>query len=226
MAIRNEDTATNEILKDARYHLATIKAHPNTRPLAAGTETAIIFLREKQTGTERAEDARVEQFALLHRADFEIDERTRTTELDALVIVNKDRNAIPYRACFPNGLVSILSLRGEEQARATRTLTAQLRENLQSVATKHASDLDQLATSVVDVERAWHEAERAAGAAFAEEVIARIGLVRQLQKNEGALAELFPGQRRRVRSFFRPTRRRGAVTTDGSTTDTSSQGAS
>jgi len=58
---------------------------------------------------------------------------------------------------------------------------------------------------------AWLDAERSIAAANAEERIARVELIRQLQKNEGALAEIFPGQRRRARSFFRPTRRRGAA---------------
>jgi hypothetical protein len=40
-------------------------------------------------------------------------------------------------------------------------------------------------------------------------------LIQQMQKNEGALLTVYPGQRRRVRSYFRPAHRRGAAPDTG-----------
>lgn len=80
----------------------------------------------------------------------------------------------------------------------------------------YGKELLRLSNAAVTAELAWKKASTEAATAFGEEVLARTDLVRQLQKNEGALTTLFPGQRRRVRSFFRPTRRRGAAPDDGS----------
>jgi hypothetical protein len=55
-------------------------------------------------------------------------------------------------------------------------------------------------------ERAWKQSETDAAQAMGEELAARTDVVRQMQKNEGALLHLFPGKHARVRSYFRPTR--------------------
>jgi hypothetical protein len=90
-----------------------------------------------------------------------------------------------------------------------------LKDYFPKVAEAHAAELEQLTQAAIDAEALWKQSETASARVFADEVIARTGLVRQMQKNEGALTALYPGQRARVRSYFRPTRRRGAVEPDG-----------
>ncbi len=60
-----------------------------------------------------------------------------------------------------------------------------------------------LAADAAAAETTYEEATTAAGRSQGEEFIARAEMVRQLQKNEGALQSMFPGQKARVRTFFR-----------------------
>lgn len=197
------------------YHRAALKADPQAMHLADAVQSGETALKQRRQTSEDREDVRVEGFALLMRADFELDDRCRAAELDAFSQVHKNRSAPEYRAAFPHGLSALIALRGEEQERAVRTLCAKLRERMPVLADRHEAELVRLAAAGTEAERAWKQAETDAAAAFAEEQIARSELVRQLHKSEGALRTLYPGQPRRVRSFFRPTRRRGAASDDG-----------
>ncbi len=117
---------------------------------------------------------------------------------------------------FPGGLSALVAMRGSEQNEAVGTVVKVLDKRAPDLAKSYVKELSRLSKIAVDAETAWKKAETSASAVFGEEVLARLELVRQLQKNEGALTTLFPGQRRRVRSFFRPTRRRVAAADDGS----------
>jgi hypothetical protein len=68
---------------------------------------------------------------------------------------------------------------------------------------------------VVVARQAWRQVESEEAAALTVEVLARRELVRQLQKNEGALLTIFPGKKRLVRTFFRPTRKKKGGGDDG-----------
>jgi hypothetical protein len=207
MAIRDERSGTDEILRDARFHRAALQGDPATEHLVERTAAAIEAMRTARAATDAREDARLDALAALVRADFELDDRCRTVELDVMAVVSKDRKSPVYRACFPRGLSDLVAGRGSAQAASVRTLVEALRSRVPDVAGRRADDLERLAAAAVAAETAWVEAERQSAATFAQERIARLELVRQLQKNEGALAEVYPGQRRRVRSFLRPTRR-------------------
>jgi hypothetical protein len=215
MAIRDERSGSEEILRDARFHRAALAGDPTTMHLAERVTPGIEALRAARAATDSREDSRLDALAALVRADFELDDRCRHAELEVLGFVNKDRSHAVYRACFPNGLSPLIAGRGREQANAVKTLVEALRSRVPDIGARHAEVLTTLAESATTAETAWKEAERQSAATFGEERIVRLELVRQLQKNEGALTEIFPGQRARVRSFFRPTRRRGAATDAG-----------
>ncbi|AKF10707.1 hypothetical protein [Sandaracinus amylolyticus] len=209
MSLPTDDRASTIILRDARYHRASIKADPTTAHLAERVETGERVLRDAAQATEAAEDARVEAYARLVRADYALDARTRRVELEVLTAVLRDRSTPGYRACFPQGLTALIALRGEEQERATRSLVAALGVHFPDVAAAHGAALTELAAAAVTAERAWLETERLLSAAMGDERLARVELIRALQRNEGALIELFPGDKRQAKSYFRKSARRG-----------------
>jgi hypothetical protein len=215
MALPSEAEATNGILADARFHRAAVKAGADTRHLAERVENAETTLKARRNETESKEEVRLEKLAVLLRSDFELDERCRLVELDVLKAAGKDRKATLYRAAFKNGFSSLIASRGDEQAREVESLATVLREQAAAIAAEHETELLRLAGATRTAEGEWKQAEVDAATAFGQERIARAELIRQLQKNEGALAELFPGKRRKVRSYFRPTRRRGASVPTG-----------
>lgn len=214
MAIRDEESGSAELKRDARFHGAAVIADKRSEHLAAGVQAVVTELTKAALATEAADDARLVALARLTRADFELDERLRELELDVLKAVSKNRKDPLYRAVFPNGLSAVVALRGQEQGEAVDTIVKALDKRAPAIAKDYSKDLARLSKVAVDAEAAWKKAETNASV-FGEEVLARLDLVRQLQKNEGALLTIFPGQRRRVRSFYRPTRRRGAAPDDG-----------
>lgn len=215
MAIRDERTSTAEILRDSRFHRAALAADPRTAQLAAGLGAAEAKLRKAAGDHDERDNLRTDALAVLLRTDFELDEKLRLCELAVLAAVNKNREELGYKAVFPRGLSAVLVLRGEEAAKKVVTLAGNLKKHFPKLAPDYGVDLAKMAQGSSGAERAWRQAEADAAAAFGDELIARVELVRQLQKNEGALLAVFPGQRRRVRSFFRPTRRRGAAPDTG-----------
>ena len=197
---------------DARFHRAALGANRKTTHLAARVDGPYGALKAARNATEDAEELSTDAFARLTLADFELDEACRLAELDALGAVGKDRKSVEYRGCLGEiSLSDLVALRGAEQEAAVKTLVEALLIHLPDVHGRHGEGLLALAATATSAELAWLEAERLVGAAFAAERIARLQVVRQLQKDEGALTEIFPGQRRRVRSFYRGGKPRAVV---------------
>jgi hypothetical protein len=209
MAIRNEKASTATILKDVRHHRAALGAHPKTTHLVERTNTPYLELKARRNATEEAEEAAIDAFARLTLADFELDEACKQSELGVLAAVNKDRDSVEYRGCYAVcSLAELIAMRGTEQEGAVKTFVEALLAHVPDGHARDGARLLTLAAAASSAELAWLEAERLLGAAFANERIARLQAVRQLQKNEGALTEIFPGQRRRVRAFYRPGKAR------------------
>ena len=213
MAMPREQDSSQRIRRDAGFHHAALLADPNAQHLAGPVDAERKKLAAAADTTEDMQGKATEALAVLLRGDFELDDRVRKVNRELLV--DDDRSHPTYRAAFPGGLSAVIALRGEAQAREVTRLIGVLEEYAPEVAKKHAAALDKLAAASIADDKAWQDSEIAAGQAFAFEKIARTQLIEQLQKNEGALMQIYPGQRRRVRSFFRPAHRRGAAPETG-----------
>lgn len=210
MAIRDESTSTNQILRDARFHAAAVTADPKAADLAEAVLLVRKTLKTNRNLAEDADDLRIGKLATLLRADYDLDWKLRLLELDLLAFVNKSRKSELYQAILPKGLTALIALRGEEEAREVRALLVRLADLAPELHKKYAEDMEKLCAAEEATEKDWLAAETAAAHAFADEVVARTMVVRQLQKNEGALTMLYPDDRHHVRSYFRPTARRAA----------------
>lgn len=208
-SIRTERTGTDELLRDARYHYAAVLSDPGTAALAPAVKTRADALRKAAAVTVDAEETRVEAQALRDRAEFEHDGKHRELELEVLLAVRKDRGLAAYKRVYPQGLSALIAESGEAQARATTAALKGLEADHPALHKRYAKTLTELATAAAKAEKDWLQAESDAAQAFSGEQLARIDLVRQLQKNEGALTAQFPGERGRVRSYFRNRKRGG-----------------
>jgi len=94
-------------------------------------------------------------------------------------------------------------------------MAGNLARHFPDIAARHKATLLVEADATTAAEKVWKQAEADAEAAKEAEYLARRDLVRKLQKNEGTLQALFPGDKRRVRSYFRPQRRRGGKAATG-----------
>ena len=208
MGIRNESTSTTELLRDTRYHRAALTEDPQTKDMTAPVKDCETHLRKKYDTHESAEDVRVEKLALFNRTDYVLGVHIRMCELEVLAQVGNNREDQRYTAVFTRaGAASIIDRRGADAAIAVKTMTGNLSQHFPDNATRHNTTLLAEAAATAAAENAWKQAEADAATAKEAEYLARRDLVRQLQKNEGTLQALFPGDKRRVRSYFRPQRR-------------------
>ena len=215
MAIRDESTGTAEHLKDSRFHGASLLSDPETHEMAPLMKPLEAKLRKARDTREDREGDQVEAFAILIRCDWVIDNAHKFVELEVFAACNRKRTDERYRAVYPKGLAALIALRGEDEKRATDTMLHALEAHFPAIHKKHAKELVAFAAAAEKAETEWTNASDAADAALLAEFAARRALIRQLQKNEGALLTLFPGDKTRVRSYFRPVKR-GAAANDGS----------
>lgn len=207
MAIRDESTGTNELLRDSRYHRAALLSDPETHDLAAPLKKLEAGLRKARDHHEELEGERVEKYAVLVRVDWQLDDRLRNCELEVFGACNRNRDDPRYKEVFGKGVAAIVALRGADENRAVTALFKPLEARFPEVAKRHKKELQTLAVNGEKAETAWRQAETDADAGMTAEFAARRELVRQMQKNEGALVTLFPGDKSRVRSYFRPLKR-------------------
>ena len=207
MAIKNERSGTGALAKDGLYHYAALLANPETAALAATPKKAVDNLRKQRDAAEKADDAAITAGAVLDRCEFELDLLLRRSELEVLGAVDKKREALDYRAVLPNGFMALVNLTGAEQAREAQDYQTALAKTFPEISKKYGKALSSGAEALDSAETAWKEAVSEQARANADEVMARAELTRTLRKSEATLMGMFPGDRARVRSYFRKTRK-------------------
>lgn len=212
MAIRDESTGTDELLLDSRYHIASLTgdSDPDVGALIPAIKDADAGLRKARDASEGKKLTRIEKQALFDRAEGALDRYVRKVDLEVLAALDNKRTHDSYKAVFPRGAAAIIALQGTEEAAAIEGVIKGLKgaKELGEVAKRHADTLKKLAAASAEAEKGLITAEAEADQAYAAEVAARRVLVRQLQKNEGALLAIYPGQRAQVRGYFRAIKRR------------------
>jgi hypothetical protein len=206
MSIPRESSSSAVIRRGVKYHVAALKADPAAAHLEPATSSLGNALKAAAEAVENAETALAEARALHTRADLELDSALRNAELAIMEAVSKNRSAPQYRAILPSGLSALVAGSGEAQARVVRNAVEALREHLPEVAARYAESLLNLSQAAVTTERAKQAAEDAESAARVAEVLARSRVREQLYRNRGALGTIYPGDARRVRSFFQSAR--------------------
>ena len=207
MAIRSEQTGTEELIKDGLFLWASLLSDPETEPLAKAVRQEIDKLKTADLETREAEEAQTAKWAQLQRAEFGHDDLQRECELDVFKAVKKDRKADAYRSLYPDGLSALVQLSGKEQERAVQGMLKGLLAHHPDLAKQYQKELSALARKATQAEDDWAKAQALAAQAFQGERLARSRLVRAMQRTEGSLLAQFPGNRTRVRSYFRDHRR-------------------
>lgn len=201
--IRDENTGTDELLRDGRYHYAALLADPETTHLAPGVKGQMDGLQKAEAASQAADLLFLEKQALWDRAEYLHDQRERVVELMVQGAVNKNRRAPAYAEVYPHGLSDVVALSGEEQERRVAQLLSKLLQHHPDLYKKYGKELEKLAQEATAAEKAQRGAESAAEQAFLNVRAARGELSRQLRRNEGALITLFPGDRARIRLYYR-----------------------
>jgi len=206
MAIRDEKRSSDVILGDALYHRVALLSDPDAAHIAALVEPLENKLREMQQQREQREREEIIAKAKRDMAALQADAELRMTELEVLGAVKKQRGQPAYKACFPNGLVWLVGLRGKRQHEETKLLVAALVREHPAIAKKRKQALLDKSSAALAAEKGHRDAELAVVVATRDEQLVRSELVLQLRRNEGALLSLFASHVR-ARSFFRKVER-------------------
>lgn len=207
MGIRSEQTGSEELIKDGLYLWAAVLSDPETEHLQKPVRQGIDGLKVADQATRGAEEVAIEKAAHCERAEYVHDGLQRECELDVQKRTKKDRKAEGYRRVYPSGLSGLIQLSGKEQERAVEGMLKALEIEHPDLAKQYKKDLAELARKAAQAEEERDAAEAKAAQAFQSERLARANLVRVMQRTEGALRSLFPGDRARVRSYFRDVKR-------------------
>lgn len=207
MAIRGEQTGTQELRRDGLFLWASLLSDPATAHLAKPVRQAADNLMTSEQATRAAEKAEIEKWAHLQRAEFEHDDLQRECELDVFKAVKKNRKADGYRSVYPSGLSDLIQRTGKEQQLAVEGMLKGLEAHHPELGKRYKKELTELSRKATQAEQEWEAAESRAAQAFQAERLARARLVRTMQRTAGALLTLFPGDWSRVRSYFRDRRR-------------------
>lgn len=201
--IRDENTGTEELLRDARYHYAALLADPETAHLAPGVKKQMDALQRAEAQSQAADLLSLEKQALWNRAEYLHDQRERVLELSVQGAVGKNRRAPGYSELYPHGLSDVVALSGEEQERRVSQLLSKLAQHHPELHKKVGKELEKLAQEATAAEKAQKDADADAEHAYLGVRAARAELSRQLRRDEGALITLFPGDRARIRLYYR-----------------------
>ncbi|MBI3183286.1 MAG: hypothetical protein HYZ28_14200 [Myxococcales bacterium] len=207
MAIRDESTSSAELRKDGVFHRAGVNASSKTKHLAPPVKSQCDDLKGKWLATQDAVEEELVAQANLAQAEVEAQDEVRVMELDLLRRTGKRREEPQYKGLFPKGLVAALEPRGKEQADELNALAKRLDAHAPALWKQYGKSLKQLAQKLLDDNAQKEAAEQEVAQAEIAERLSRAALVKVMQKNEGSLLTLFPGDKRKVRSFFRPVKK-------------------
>lgn len=207
MSIKDENYSSQELIRDCLYHRAACTAHPQAQSLAIGAKVVETALKAALATADQKEEIRIEKQALLDLSRFELLEQLRAVDLEVLLAADRKRANVSYRVVFPKGISVFSRLTGTDAARAARTVVTALEDHHPTLAKKYKKPLETLATALDTAAAALADALAAAEDAFAKEILSRAELVKKLRQNEGALMIVFPGNKPRVRAFFRAARK-------------------
>lgn len=205
--MRDHTSSTEMHLFDSRFHRAALLSNPETLSLADAVLGYEQGLRTARGVREEKEELEMVALAALYRIDFDYDEKIREAELAVFAKVKKKRDNPSYKRVFPKGLMAVTALRGADQQRTVSAMLTDLLAEYPEIHATYGADLTSLGDQSVQAETAYLDAVAVSAQSFGLEVAARTALVRQLYKNEGALLGLFPRQRAKVRTFFRPSKK-------------------
>ncbi len=197
------------------YLKARLKADPAAGGLVKSIETAQDSLRSANEKERAAAQALLESAAIRDHADFVLVRTVRDFEVMLLAHVKRDQASVTYRQYFPGGIDGFRSSpRGERLQRVLHMETLLAESQAHFMIKTFARALGESRVALEKAVHSWKVAHSAHFALRESEKAERDAWLRSYQSVYGGLLILFPGDREKVESFFRPgpNRRRDATT--------------
>ena len=203
---KNTKKSSIELEKDARYHKAAVGAEPALRHLQPRIAAPYADLKSARRVREDAEDFVVEKLAIRNHADATLDDEVRSIAADAKIRDRRDATLGLFKALFPDIKPSVLvRLPLDEELKAVGLLGDALGDLPAGDPTReaHLVDLATFAVGLDDAVVAHGDAETEVSRRKRVEEAAQSAVEDALGQNEGAILELFKGNKARTRRYFR-----------------------
>ncbi len=213
MALRSFRYAPESHLEDMSYLLAHLKADPVAGDIATIVEAGVAALKVQMEDWSTKHSAVVEAQTALVNMDETLHNAVRSAYNATLEDVRQNRRAPKFLTYFPRGMMAITNSPYADEVTAVRSLAE---HGLQDPNPKIQEQAALLRAAADQMEAAL---ARRAQALVAESVSYGRLQVQKIQSIDTCrvaghrLLEMYPNERDRVRSFFRPVYRRSRPTT-------------
>ena len=186
------------------YHVACIMQAEETRPLEPVFSPVLQALDASATATVNARMAMIGPQVQVAFAEASLEQTLRGVSLRAQQLDNKADGGPAKTAVFPDGLMPVLTPRGDAQIAAAGAVRD--RVTTQPAAAPLRAEALPLIDAGVEALRvalaARAAAQQAFAAAFAAELGAREAFLSAYSSDAGAIRQLFPRDRARQELFF------------------------
>ena len=213
MAVRALRSAPAEHLGDLAYLMANLKADPRAAEFAPNLEAASEGLRTQTEDWSSKHHTVRETQTGLGIVDETLLNIVRTAHDVILDDLRHNRRAPRFLTYFPRGLVAITRASYQDQLTAVRSLAQRCAQD-PSPKIQEQAGLLQAAVDQMDAAFARRaEALAAESSAYGQLQVQKLAAIETCRRVGYRLAELYPDERDRVRSYFRKTYRRPRPTT-------------
>jgi hypothetical protein len=231
MALRPLRSATGVHLEDLAVLIGHLKSDPRATELVGDAEAASAALKAQHESWNAQHHAVKEVQSSLANIDETLHSAVRVAHLAILDDVRNNRRDPKFLTYFPRGLVGIFTAAYVDELQAVRSLAERCAQDSSPKIQEQADVLRGAADQMEAALDRRTKAMLAESVSYGQLQVEKLLAVDTCRRTGHRLTELYPAERDRVRSYFRPTRRRARSTapatdnvapaTEGSATDAS-----
>jgi hypothetical protein len=204
MAVRILQQAAAEHLKDLAYLVTCLKADPQAAEFAPNVEAAAVALQAQSEDWQLHRHAAQEARTGIRIAGESISNVVRTAQHVILGDLRHNRRSPTFLTYFPFGLLAFTRTSRVDQLTAVRTLARQCTQDPSPKIREQAGLLHAAADQMSSAFARRSEALVAETASCGRLQVQKLQAIETCRRAGYRLAELYPNEWDRVRSYFRP----------------------
>lgn len=208
MAVRALRSAPAEHLEDLSYLIAHLNADPAAAPFAPDPEAGYAALKAQNEDWSSKRFTMKEAQTALANADETLNNVVRTAQAVILDDLRHNRRSPRFLTYFPRGLVAFTRASYQDQLTAVRSLAQRCAQDPNPKIREQAATLDAAADRVGAAFVRRSEALVSESTAYGQLQVQKLATIDTCRRVGYRLAELYPNEPDRVRSYFRKTYRR------------------
>mgnify|MGYP001209273888 CR=1 FL=1 len=204
MAVRGLEQGAAEHLKDLAYLVTCLKADPQAAEFAPNAEAAAVALQAQSEDWQLHRHGAQETRTGIRIAGESISNVVRTAQHVILDDLRHNRRTPTFLTYFPLGLLAFTRTSHVDQLTAVRTLARQCTQDPSPKIREQGGLLHAAADQMNSAFARRSEALVAATASYGRLQVQKLQAIETCRRVGYRLAELYPNEWVRVRSYFRP----------------------